>query len=61
MDEIGFSPEEENRCKSVLQTGERLLLVVKPRVELDVVDTWFRRISGRIVLGIWFLVQETHR
>ena len=58
MDEIGFSPEEENRCKNVLQTGERLLLVVKPRVEMDVVDTWFRRISGRIVLGIWFLVQD---
>ena len=32
--------------------------MVKPRVEMDVVDTWFRRISSRIVLGICFMVQD---
>lgn len=52
MEESCLSPEEENRCKSVLHAGERVLLVVKPRVEMDVVDAWFCRISGGIVLGI---------
>lgn len=52
MEEPDFSPEEEKRCKAALQEGERVLLVAKPRAEMDVVDVWFRRISGGIVLGI---------
>ena len=52
MEETGFSPEEERRCKAALQEGERVLLVAKPRVEMDVVDVWFRRISGCVLLGI---------
>lgn len=52
MEETDFSPEEEKRCKTALQAGERVLLVAKPRVEMDVVDAWFRRISGCVLLGI---------
>lgn len=52
MEETDFSPEEEKRCKAALQAGERVLLVAKPRVEMDVVDAWFRRISGCVLLGI---------
>ena len=52
MEEPDFSPEEEKRCKAALQEGELVLLMAKPRAEMDVVDAWFRRISGCVLLGI---------
>ncbi len=36
-----LSPEEKLHCEAALLPGERVLLLAKPRVEMDAVDAWW--------------------